>query len=141
MTARPRTELLAGANIAWHLTQMAASQPDRLAIACPVSVVPWSRDQRFDELSFKQLDEWSQDLARGLVLAGISKGTRVVLLVPPGLEFFAAVFALMKTGAVMICIDPGIGVGAMGRCIDHSRPQAIIGSPKAHVARRLRGRC
>ena len=137
MAEQPRTDSVAGANVAWHLTQMAASEPDRLAIACPASGVPWSSPHKFNELSFRQLDEWSQDLARGLVLAGIGKGTRVVLLVPPGPEFFAAVFALMKTGAVMICIDPGIGVSAMGRCIDHSRPHAIIGSPKAHVARRL----
>ncbi|MFT5447627.1 MAG: acyl-coenzyme A synthetase/AMP-(fatty) acid ligase [Gammaproteobacteria bacterium] len=139
MAERPRTGSLSAANVAWHLTQMAASQPERLAIACPANGLLWSSHQRFDELSFRQLDEWSQDLARGLVLAGIRKGTRVVLLVPPGPEFFAAVFALMKTGAVMICIDPGIGVGAMGRCIDHSQPHAIIGSPKAHVARRLLG--
>jgi acyl-CoA synthetase (AMP-forming)/AMP-acid ligase II len=127
------------ANIASHLRHMAATQAQRLAIACPraglSSLLPWPSG--FTELSFKQLDDWSENIARGLVLAGIGPGTRVVLLVPPGPEFFAAVFALMKSGAIMVCIDPGIGVRALGRCINHSLPRAIIGSSKAHLARRM----
>ena len=125
------------ANIASHLSSMAATQPERMAIACPVSGRPWST--AFTELSFKQLDDWSQNLARGLVQAGIGKGTRVALLVPPGPEFFAVVFALMKSGAIMICIDPGIGLKALGRCINHAQPRVMIGSGKAHLARRLFG--
>jgi len=91
----------------------------------------------FTELSFKQLDDWSHNIARGLLQSGIGKGTRVALLVPPGPEFFAVVFALMKAGAIMICIDPGIGLRALGRCINHAQPRAIIGSRKAHLARRF----
>ncbi len=126
------------ANVAFHLSQMAASQPQCLALACTVSRVwPWAT--AFTELSFKQLNDWSDDIARGLMQVGISKGIRVALLVPPGPEFFAVVFALMKSGAIMICIDPGIGVGKLGRCLNHAKPQAIIGSRKAHVARRLFG--
>lgn len=123
-------------NVASHLSNMAASQPQRLAIACPGSGAwPWTT--AFTELSFKQLDDWSDDIARGLIQAGIGKGIRVALLVPPGPEFFAVVFALMKSGAIMICIDPGIGLRALGRCLNHSKPRAIIGSRKAHLARRV----
>ncbi len=123
-------------NVASHLSDMAVRQPQRLAIACPASRTwPWATD--FMELSFKQFDDWSDDIARGLIQAGIGKGIRVALLVPPGPEFFAVVFALMKSGAIMVCIDPGIGLGALGRCLNHSKPQAIIGSRKAHLARRM----
>ena len=87
------------ANVASHLSDMAATQPHRLAIACAVSGTwPWA--SAFTELNFKQLDDWSSDIARGLIQAGIGKGTRVALLVPPGPEFFAVVFALMKAGGL-----------------------------------------
>ncbi len=125
-------------NIASHLSRMAKTQPQQLAVACPASGF-WAWTDAFSELSFKELDDWSDHIARGFIKAGIGKGTRVVLLVPPGPEFFALVFALMKCGAIMICIDPGIGLGAMGRCINHSRPKVIIGSRKAHLARRFLG--
>ena len=123
-------------NVASHLSHMAACQPNHLAIACAGSGI-WTTT--FTELSFKQLNDWSDDLARGLIQAGIGKGIRVALLVPPSPEFFAVVFALMKSGAIMICIDPGIGLRSLGRCINHSQPQAIIGSRKAHLACRLLG--
>ncbi len=124
------------ANIASHLRHMAAHHPQQLGIACSVSkFLPGTTE--FTELNFKQLDDWSEDIAKGLVQSGIGLGTRVVLLTPPGPEFFALVFALMKSGAIMICIDPGIGLSAMGNCINHSQPKAFIGSAKAHLARRL----
>ncbi len=124
------------ANVASHLSYMAVTQPQQMAIACAVSG-NWFRTTSFTELSFKQIDDWSHDIARGLIQAGIGKGTRVALLVPPGPEFYAVVFALMKAGAIMICIDPGIGLRALGRCINHAQPRAIVGSRKAHMACRL----
>ena len=126
------------ANVAAHLSRRAAATPGQMAIACPAADA-WPWRQTFTELSFRELDDWSTAIARGFNARGISQGTRVLLLVPPGPEFFACVFALMKAGAVMICIDPGIGYRALGRCIRRARPQAFIGSPKAHLARRLLG--
>jgi len=128
----------ANANIAGHLTMMARSQPQRLAIACAKWSL-WPGRTNFNELSFKQLDDWSHNIAQGLLKQGIGKGTRVALLIPPGPEFFATVFALMKIGAIMICIDPGIGIWALGRCLDKARPRVMIGSPKAHLARWIFG--
>jgi len=133
---QPNSSSTTNANIASHLSAMAVTQPQRLAIACAVSGT-WFGATSFTELSFKQLDDWSHDIARGLIQAGIGKGTRVALLVPPGPEFFAVVFALMKAGAIMICIDPGIGLRALGRCINHAQPLAIVGSRKAHLACRV----
>jgi acyl-CoA synthetase (AMP-forming)/AMP-acid ligase II len=70
------------ANVASHLSYMAATQPQQMAIACAGSGA-WFRTTSFTELSFKQLDDWSNDIARGLIQTGVSKGVRVDLLVPP----------------------------------------------------------
>jgi acyl-CoA synthetase (AMP-forming)/AMP-acid ligase II len=117
-------------NISRPLTAMAALQPDRPAIIFP---------SEGRSLTFRQLDERSNRLAAGLGRIGILRGTRTALLVPPGPELFALTFALFKAGAVPVFIDPGIGARNMKGCLAEARPEAFIGIPKAHLARRLLG--
>src|SRR5262249_19611641 len=70
---------------------------------------------------------------------GITRGTRTVLMVPPGLDFFALTFALFKLGAVIVLIDPGMGRRNLGVCLAEAEPEAFVGVPKAHLARVLLG--
>jgi len=125
-------------NIASHLGRMAEIAPQRPAVVCPQR-----RDRRgrrsYVHLTFRQLDERSDRVARGLVELGIGPESRTALLVPPSLDFYTLVFALFKAGAVMVCIDPGIGVRRMGRCLDEAAPNVFLGSGKAHWARRILG--
>ena len=109
---------------------MAALQPNTPAIIFP-------REGR--SISFRELDQDSDRLAAGLGSVGISRGTRVALLVPPSPELFALTFALFKAGAVPVFIDPGIGAAHMKGCLEEAEPAAFIGIPKAHLARRLLG--
>jgi len=117
-------------NIARPLTAMAALQPETAAIIFP-------EQQR--TLTFRELDCWSSRLAAGFEKAGISRGVRTALLVPPSPELFAATFALFKSGAIPVFIDPGIGAANMKGCLAEAAPAAFIGIPKAHLARRLLG--
>jgi acyl-CoA synthetase (AMP-forming)/AMP-acid ligase II len=58
-------------------------------------------------------------------------------MVPPGPEFFALTFALLKIGAVPVLVDPGMGLRRVGRCLVDARPVAFVGVPRAHLARLL----
>src|SRR5439155_1048173 len=87
--------------------------------------------------TFRQLDEASDRLAHALTAAGVRRGTRTVLMVTPGLEFFALTFALFKVGAVLVLIDPGMGIRNLGKCLAEAKPEAFVGIPKAHLARRV----
>jgi acyl-CoA synthetase (AMP-forming)/AMP-acid ligase II len=69
--------------------------------------------------------------------AGITRGTRTILMVKPSLEFFIIIFALFKTGAVPVVVDPGMGIRRMVECFKEGRPEAFIGIPQAHVIRTL----
>ena len=60
-------------NIAAHLPAMAERQPDVLAIACPDGT----------RLTYKQLNDDSDRIARGLERVGIRRGVRTVLMVKP----------------------------------------------------------
>jgi len=115
-------------NIASYLELRAAANPRGRA------VVAWERGN-WRHLTFREFHEESDALARGLARLGIGRGTRVILMVPPSLDFFALVFALFKLGAVLVLIDPGIGRRSLLRCLEEVRAEAFIGVPAAHLAR------
>ncbi len=117
-------------NIALPLTRMATLQPDTPAIIFP---------QEGRTLTFRELDHESNLLATGFGKIGICRGMRVALLVPPSPELFTVTFGLFKAGAVPVFIDPGIGAHNLKGCLNEAEPEAFIGIPRAHVARRLLG--
>ncbi|WP_243371537.1 fatty acid CoA ligase family protein [Geotalea sp. SG265] len=117
-------------NIASHLPDMARRQPDTSAIIFP---------QKNRILTFGELDRLSDRMAYGLEAYGIGRGVRTVLMVPPGPDFFALTFALFKVGAVVVLVDPGLGVKNLKKCLADAEPQAFVGIPKAHIARKLFG--
>jgi acyl-CoA synthetase (AMP-forming)/AMP-acid ligase II len=126
----------AAVNVAAHLPARARLQPQTLAI-----VQPHGRDRhgryRYRHYTYRELDAESDCLARGLERVGIGRGVRTVLMVTPGLEFFALTFALFKAGAVVVLIDPGMGTKNLGICLKEAEPEAFIGISKAHLARVL----
>lgn len=127
---------LSSVNVAHYLKTMARVQPYRRAV-----VYPAARDHHgrvaYSHLTFRQLDRESDCFAHGLVQAGISRGTRTIVMLRPGLEFFALTFAMFKVGAVPVMVDPGMGLRRMLACLRESRAQGLIGIPPAHLLRIL----
>ncbi len=121
-------------NIAYYLKRVAKIAPYKRAV-----VYPAGRDSSgrvmYSHLTFLQLDRESDCLAHGMEKAGITRGTRTILMVKPGLEFFMIIFALFKTGAVPVVVDPGMGIRRMLGCFKEGRPEAFVGIPAAHVLR------
>jgi acyl-CoA synthetase (AMP-forming)/AMP-acid ligase II len=121
-----RLLLPSGANIARYLPHMARLYPERVAVLSDA-------EQR--QMSYAELDRESDRLAWGLRAYGITRETRVLLMVPAGLPLISLTFALMKAGCVPILIDPAMGWRNLGQCITECVPQAMIGVPHAHVLR------
>ncbi len=122
-------------NIAAALTDMAARAPYQ-----PGVVFPAGRDQHgraiTTQFTFQQLNELCDQYAHGLTDLGIEKGDRVLMLVRPGADLIALVFALIKMGAVPTLIDPGMGWRPFLQCVSEIEPRALIGLPVAHILRR-----
>ncbi len=122
-------------NIAAALTDMAARAPYQ-----PSVVFPAGRDQHgraiTTQFTFQQLNELCDQYAHGLTDLGIEKGDRVLMLVRPGADLIALVFALIKMGAVPTLIDPGMGWRPFLQCVSEIEPRALIGLPVAHILRR-----
>ena len=121
-------------NISSHLKRMAEIQPYKRAV-----VYSAGKDKNgriaYAHLTFQQLDQESDCLACGLEKAGITRGTRTILMVKPSVEFFALTFAIFKVGAVPVVVDPGMGIKRMLLCLEESRAKAFIGIPIAHALR------
>jgi olefin beta-lactone synthetase len=60
---------------------------------------------------------------------------RLVLMVKPGIEFVKLVFALLRSGATTILIDPGMGRKHLVNCLSSAKPQGFVAIPVAQVAR------
>ena len=115
-------------NIAEHLSILAAEQPSQPALISPNGA-----------LTFHELDTRSSRCARGLKHLGIQRDTRTVLMLKPGVDFLILTFALIKIGAILVLVDPGMGWQNLGKCLGESKAQAFIGIPLAHAARMLFG--
>jgi len=124
-------------NISHYLKETALKHPFKRAV-----VVPGRKDKHgriaYTHLTFKQLDIESDRLAEGLNRIGITRGIKTILMVTPSIDFFTITFALFKTGAVPVVVDPGMGINRMLSCLQETSPEAFIGIPKAHVLRTLR---
>ena len=87
--------------------------------------------------SFSELEATSARYATALASQGVKPGQRVILMVPPSLDFVCLTFALFRLGAVVILIDPGMGFANLRRCIAAVQPEVFIGIAKAHAFRLL----
>lgn len=128
-------------NIGHSLTETASRMPEKIAVACPTKGQPKQLKSgskyAYDKITFGELEKRSNQIANGIVQMGITPGTRLALMVPPGIDFVANVFGLFKAGVVVILIDPGMGKQNMVQCLADSEPRGLVGIRKAHLARTL----
>ncbi|GAA4438061.1 fatty acid CoA ligase family protein [Bremerella cremea] len=126
-------------NVGLLLDEVATKQPDGIAIA-----VAGKRDasgkRKYDTITFADLAKDSTVIAAGLAKMGVTPGTRMALMVRPGIDFVSLVFALYKVGAVSILIDPGMGKKNVLSCLDQVKPQGFVAIPIVHAIRKLCGR-
>lgn len=61
---------------------------------------------RGTRLSYRQLDEMSDALARALVANGFAKGDRAVIYMPNTPQFVTAYYGILKAGGIVIATNP-----------------------------------
>jgi acyl-CoA synthetase (AMP-forming)/AMP-acid ligase II len=123
-------------NVARRLTLMAQTRPDALAVV-EAAHGGAGRPRRYRQVTFRQLDADSDRIARGLIAMGVAPGTRLALLVRPGIDFISLVFGLFKAGAVAILIDPGMGRRSLIGCLAEAEPEGFVAIPLAQAIRSL----
>jgi acyl-CoA synthetase (AMP-forming)/AMP-acid ligase II/pimeloyl-ACP methyl ester carboxylesterase len=88
------------------------------------------------QITWRHLWHVTTSIAYGLLDLGVKPGDRVSMLVPPGNNLTAALYACLKIGAVAVVADAGLGPKGMTRAITSADPQWIIGElPGLSLAR------
>lgn len=129
-------------NVAQRLRIQSLRSPMQIAIATPVeryragSFLAGS-DRKYRTTTFHDLENRSSSIAVGLRAMGIGPGKRIILLVRFGEDFITLVFALLKTGASIVLIDPGMGRSNLIRCLEAANPDGFVAIPMAQAIRAL----
>ncbi|MGA2053475.1 MAG: fatty acid CoA ligase family protein, partial [Opitutales bacterium] len=125
-------------NVARFLPDIARAQPRACAVRAPLGDDPDHHGHiAYAQLTFAQLDADADAAARLFQSRGIARGTRVLLLVRPGLDLLRCAFALFKLGAVPILLDPGMGLKNFLACVRRSEPAALVAIARAHWLARI----
>lgn len=91
-------------------------------------------------VTYAHVDALVAGFANRLADEGVSRGDRVLLVMPDGPGFVAALFATMRVGAVVVMLNPGLTRDAMGAIVDRSRAKFAVVDPshREHFAASLR---
>ncbi|MDR2172466.1 MAG: AMP-binding protein [Planctomycetaceae bacterium] len=117
-------------NIANRLVDIADRSPLTNAI---IQVVK----NDYKKITYQELEIDSNSIAAEMQKGGIGYGKRIALFVRYGIDFISLVFALLKTGATIVLIDPGMGIKRMLDCLAEVEPDGIVAIPPVHLIRLL----
>jgi olefin beta-lactone synthetase len=129
-------------NVSDRLTHTAALLPDAIAVVSARRgssryhrIRAHDAAREYSAITFGELDADAESVARGLVDWGVQPGTRLALLVRPGIEFVTLVFGLLRAGVVLVLVDPGLGRRNLVECLAAVEPEGFVAVPMAQAAR------
>jgi len=123
-------------NVASRLSEMSMKIPGNVAVAQPMSYGPDGK-RIYKTITFQELDRNSDRIAKKLIEHGVRPGMRLALMVRQGIDFTTLVFAILKAGALIILIDPGMGMKRMISCLAEVEPDGFLAIPAVHAVRVL----
>ena len=85
-------------------------------------------------VTYAEVDAAASAVARLLIGRGVSHGDRVLIVLPDGLAFVAALFGTFRVGAVAIMINPGLTADAMAGAVAQARAAAALVHPQHRAA-------
>ena len=124
-------------NVASRLRIVTAIAPGAIAIAQPAGPPAPDGQRNYRLTTFQGLNDRSESIARGLAKWGLRPGMRIVMLVPFSAQFIELAFALLKSGVVVVLIDPGMNRKHLIQCLSDAKPDGFMGIPKAQAIRTL----
>lgn len=132
-------------NIILRLREQALRRPRATALAVPATPPGAGKTSGAREgtgcgpgletLTFAELDARSRACAAWFAGRGLGPGHTVLLLDPPGLRFYVLFLGLIRIGARVMLVDPGVGLRHTLACLRSASPTAFVGTPKAHLLR------
>ena len=104
-----------------------------------VAVIEMGRRGPDRTITWRQLADTVGDLAGGLTAVGVHQGDRVAMLVPPGADLTAALYATWRAGGVPVIADAGLGASGMRRALRGAGVKHVIGTARGLSAAKAMG--
>ena len=79
-------------------------------------------------VSYRELDRRIDAACAQFAAAGLQAGDRMLLAVPPSIETYVAMLAMMKSGIVVMAIDPAHGARQVAAILREWPPDAVVAS-------------
>ncbi|MES2766041.1 MAG: AMP-binding protein [Bacteroidota bacterium] len=114
-------------NLIHILLQHAKNQPQKSALI----------DANGEEISFKNLLAEVQKRGQFLKEKGIQKGDAILVFVPMSIELYSWILGIWYAGATAVFVDAWAKTERLEQCCKIAKPQAFLGTPKAHLLRIL----
>ncbi|MBB2488157.1 amino acid adenylation domain-containing protein, partial [Mitsuaria sp. WAJ17] len=93
------------------------------------------------QLSYRALDEQSNQLARHLVERGVAPGQLVALALPRSVSMVIGMLAVLKAGAVYVPLDANLPAQRLQRLLQDIKPVLVLQAPDAPAALILPAGC
>ena len=90
-------------------------------------------------VSWRLLSRRVRQIAAGLTRVGVKKGDRVSLLIQPGADLTAVLYACIRIGAIVVVADAGLGLKGLTRAVRGAWPDHVIGATPGLIAARALG--
>ncbi|PYM84736.1 MAG: D-alanine--poly(phosphoribitol) ligase [Candidatus Rokuibacteriota bacterium] len=84
-----------------------------------------------EQLTYAQLEAYTNRIARALRAAGCQRGDRVVLLMPKSIAAIAAILGVLKADGIYVPVDTSSPAPRLGRVIALSEPRCILATSAA----------
>jgi o-succinylbenzoate---CoA ligase len=97
------------------LAQRAETCPDRVGLVADGV-----------EMTYEELEAEATRAARRLAARGVRRGGNVAITMPAGLEYVVSIHALMKLGAVLHPLNPGLGRPEIEAELDRLQPALVL---------------
>lgn len=77
-------------------------------------------------LTYRELDETSTRIARGLIALGVERGDRVAIQLENCVETVIAIYGVLKAGAAILMVNPSTKAQKLSYLLSNSRASALI---------------
>ncbi|UYP17253.1 non-ribosomal peptide synthase/polyketide synthase [Rhodococcus sp. Z13] len=134
LTATERADILR----TWNATTAEVGPGETLAarFAAQVAATPHAPALTVDDrtLSYAEFDAVTNRLARRLLRAGAGPETVIALAAPRSLELLVGMYAIVKTGAAYLPLDPEHPTERLRYVLDSAAPRAILATSATAAA-------
>jgi acyl-CoA synthetase (AMP-forming)/AMP-acid ligase II len=99
------------------------SVPDKTAI------VGWAgafSADRFERLTFRQVDTMANQVANGLLSRGLEQGDRVAMVCENSVEGYVFKLGVAKAGLVVVCLNPALAPDVVAHLLQETAPRFVV---------------